>query len=186
MAAERQLRESATLAFAHYVAVVRAESDLPRADGADVPPLRRGIQVRDVWFRHGDDHPWVLRGLDLTIPHGDAVALVGLNGAGKSTLVKLLCRMYDPTRGQILWDGVDLRDIPPEAQRARISAVFQDHMNYEMTARGNIALGDLASLDEPGGRRPPPSPASTTARPRDRVVRRLSRARRRLRRQYRP
>ncbi|GGT83768.1 ABC transporter ATP-binding protein [Actinomadura citrea] len=138
------------LAFAHYVAVVGAEPDLPRADGADAPPLRRGIEVRDVWFRYGDDHPWVLRGLDLTIPHGDAVALVGLNGAGKSTLVKLLCRMYDPTRGQILWDGVDLRDIPPEALRARISAVFQDHMNYEMTARDNIALGDLASLGEPG------------------------------------
>ncbi|GAA4305314.1 hypothetical protein GCM10023178_12790 [Actinomadura luteofluorescens] len=135
--------------FAHYVAVVGAESDLPRAEGADAPPLRRGIEVRDVWFRYGDGHPWVLRGLDLTIPHGDAVALVGLNGAGKSTLVKLLCRMYDPTRGQILWDGVDLRDIPPEALRTRISAVFQDHMNYEMTARDNIALGDLASLGEP-------------------------------------
>ncbi|MGK5554647.1 ABC transporter ATP-binding protein [Actinomadura kijaniata] len=137
------------LSFAHYVAVVRAEPDLPRAAGGDAPPLRRGIEFRDVWFRYGDDLPWVLRGLDLTIPHGHAVALVGLNGAGKSTLVKLLCRMYDPTRGAILWDGADLRDIPPEALRRRISAVFQDHMNYEMTARDNIALGDLTALDAP-------------------------------------
>ncbi|MFC4912494.1 ABC transporter ATP-binding protein [Actinomadura gamaensis] len=136
------------LAFTHFVAVVRAPSDLPRAETGDAPPLRRGIEFRDVWFRYGDDLPWVFTGLDLTIPHGHAVALVGLNGAGKTTLVKLLCRMYDPTRGQILWDGEDIRDIPPEKLRDRISAVFQDHMNYEMSARDNIALGDLTATDE--------------------------------------
>jgi ATP-binding cassette, subfamily B, bacterial len=74
--------------------------------------------------------------------------LVGLNGAGKTTLVKLLCRMYDPTRGQILWDGVDLRDVPPEALRERISAVFQQHMDYDLTAAENIGLGDLPALDD--------------------------------------
>src|SRR5262249_61744184 len=93
---------------------------------------------------------WVLRGVDLKIPRGCAVAVVGLNGAGKSTLVKLLCRMYDPSRGQILWDGVDLRDIPPAKLRERISAVFQDHMNYDMTAAENIGLGDLTALDAAG------------------------------------
>ncbi|MEV4252008.1 ABC transporter ATP-binding protein, partial [Spirillospora sp. NPDC049652] len=127
----------------------RAPSDLPRAVTGEAPPLRRGIEFRDVWFRYGDDLPWVLRGLDLTIPHGRAVALVGLNGAGKSTLVKLLCRMYDPVRGRILWDGEDIRDIPPEKLRDRVSAVFQDHMNYEMSARDNIAVGDLTALDDP-------------------------------------
>ncbi|GAA3709220.1 ABC transporter ATP-binding protein [Nonomuraea antimicrobica] len=138
------------LAFTHYVAVVRAEPDLPRAQQGTAPQLRQGIELRDVWFRYSDDHPWVLRGVNLAIPYGCAVALVGLNGAGKSTLVKLLCRMYDPTRGQILWDGVDLRDIPPAMLRERISAVFQDHMNYDMTAGENIALGDLTTLGEPG------------------------------------
>ncbi|MEV4005891.1 ABC transporter ATP-binding protein [Actinomadura sp. NPDC049753] len=137
------------LVFTHYVAVTRAEPDLPSAATGDAPALRRGIEFQDVWFRYSDDHPWVLCGVDLTIPHGRAVALVGLNGAGKSTLVKLLCRMYDPTRGRILWDGVDLRDIPPHALRERISAVFQDHMNYDMTARENIAVGDLRALDRP-------------------------------------
>ncbi|MGI5205565.1 ABC transporter ATP-binding protein [Spirillospora sp. CA-108201] len=137
------------LVFTHYVAVTRAEPDLPSAATGEAPELRRGIEFQDVWFRYSDDHPWVLRGVDLTIPHGWAVALVGLNGAGKSTLVKLLCRMYDPTRGRILWDGVDLRDIPPHALRERISAVFQDHMNYDMTARENIAVGDLRALDRP-------------------------------------
>uniref|UniRef100_UPI0010415D3C ABC transporter ATP-binding protein n=1 Tax=Actinomadura fibrosa TaxID=111802 RepID=UPI0010415D3C len=137
------------LAFTHYAAIVRAEPDLPRAEDGDAPPLRAGIELRDVWFRYSDDHPWVLSGIDLVIPEGRSVALVGLNGAGKSTLVKLLCRMYDPTRGQILWDGVDLRDIPPERLRDRISAVFQEHMHYDMTAAENIALGDLTALDEP-------------------------------------
>ncbi|TDQ00870.1 ABC transporter ATP-binding protein [Labedaea rhizosphaerae] len=136
------------LAFAHYVAVTRADLDLPRVTAGEAKPLRTGIELRDVWFRYDDDHPWILRGVDLTIPHGQAVALVGRNGAGKSTLVKLLCRMYDPTKGQILWDGVDLRELPPELLRARISAVFQDHMNYDMTAAENIALGDLDALDD--------------------------------------
>ena len=137
------------LAFTHYVAVVTAEPDLPLAEQGSAPPMRGGIELRDVWFRYSDDHPWVLRGVDLQIPCGSAVALVGLNGAGKSTLVKLLCRMYDPTRGQILWDGTDLRDIPPESLRERISAVFQDHMSYDMTATENIALGDLTALEDP-------------------------------------
>ncbi|MFB9689398.1 ABC transporter ATP-binding protein [Amycolatopsis plumensis] len=134
------------LSFAHYVAVVDAEPDLPSGTRDTVPPLRQGIELRDVWFRYSDDHPWVLRGVDLTIPHGTAVALVGLNGAGKSTLVKLLCRMYDPTRGRILWDGVDLRHLPPAVLRNRISAVFQDHMNYDMTAAENIGLGELSAM----------------------------------------
>ncbi|MFI6739221.1 ABC transporter ATP-binding protein [Nonomuraea sp. NPDC050451] len=137
------------LTFSHYVAVIRAEPDLPSVSEGTAHVLRRGLELRDVWFRYDDDHPWVLRGVDLAIPHGRSVALVGLNGAGKSTLIKLLCRMYDPTRGQILWDGVDLRDIPPPALRERISAVFQDHMNFDMSAAENIGLGDLSALGEP-------------------------------------
>ncbi len=136
------------LAFTHYIAVTRAEPDLPAAAGGVAPELRRGIELRDVWFRYSDDHPWVLNGVNLTIPCGATVALVGLNGAGKTTLVKLLCRMYDPTRGQILWDGLDLRDIPPAGLRDRISAVFQEHMHYDMTAAENIGLGDLPALGD--------------------------------------
>jgi ATP-binding cassette subfamily B protein len=135
------------LAFTHYVAVTRAEPDLPAADVGVASELRQGIELRDVWFRYGDDHPWILSGVNLTLPYGAAVALVGLNGAGKTTIVKLLCRMYDPTRGQILWDGVDLRAIPPAGLRDRISAVFQDHMHYDMTAAENIGLGDLSALN---------------------------------------
>nr|SBO98650.1 ABC transporter, ATP-binding protein [Nonomuraea gerenzanensis] len=137
--------------FGHYVAVVRAEPDLAvPAEPVPLPPLRRGIELRDVWFRYSDEHPWILRGVDLLLPYGAAVALVGLNGAGKSTLVKLLCRFYDPSRGTILWDGVDLRDVRPEALRERISGVFQDHMTYDLSARDNIGVGDLAARDDLG------------------------------------
>ncbi|MFD7666864.1 ABC transporter ATP-binding protein [Streptomyces sp. NPDC059788] len=134
----------ALLLLDHYVAVTGAGPDLPRAVAPrPLPRLRKGIELRDVWFRYDENHPWVLRGVNLHIPHGRALALVGLNGAGKSTLVKLLCRFYDPTRGTVLWDGIDLRHVDVAELRERISAVFQDYMNYDMTAAENIALGDV-------------------------------------------
>jgi ATP-binding cassette subfamily B protein len=141
---------NALLMFGHYIGVVRAGPGLPVApEPAALPPLRTGIELRDVWFRYDDEHPWVLRGVDLFIPHGQAVALVGLNGAGKSTLVKLLCRLYDPVRGSIHWDGVDLREVHPDDLRARVGAVFQDYMAYDLTAGENIMLGDLAAGADP-------------------------------------
>lgn len=88
------------------------------------------------------------RGLDLTIPHGSSVALVGLNGAGKSTLIKLLCRFYDPTRGTILWDGVDIRTIPPAELRRRMGVLLQDFMCYDLTAAENVGVGDLSLLTD--------------------------------------
>ncbi|MFF3441940.1 ABC transporter ATP-binding protein [Streptosporangium sp. NPDC002721] len=137
----------ALLLFDHYLTVIATRSDLPVARNPRVlPELREGIEFRDVWFRYSDSHPWILRGVDLHIPHGRATALVGLNGAGKSTLVKLLCRFYDPTRGAILWDGVDLRDVDAAELRKRIGAAFQDYMEYDLTAAENIALGDLDAL----------------------------------------
>ncbi|MFD5394241.1 ABC transporter ATP-binding protein [Streptomyces sp. NPDC127097] len=153
------------LMMRHYLAVVGADPDpavLP--DGAHVishrlpeprpqrqrelPELREGIEFRDVWFRYDDHHPWVLRGVNLFIPHGRAVALVGSNGAGKSTLVKLLCRFYEPTRGAVLWDGVDIRQVPAQELRRRLGAVFQDYMHYDLTAAENIAVGDVRALDD--------------------------------------
>ncbi|MBG0816725.1 ABC transporter ATP-binding protein [Planomonospora sp. ID82291] len=138
------------LLFGHYLRVARAAPDLPVADPpARLPALRRGIELRDVWFRYSDEHEWVLRGVNLTIPHGESVGLVGTNGAGKSTLIKLLCRLYDPTRGAVLWDGVDLRHVDPAALRRRVGVVFQDYMSYDLTARENIGMGDLDALHDP-------------------------------------
>ena len=144
-----RIRESLLL-FRYFTAVVTAEPDLPVAtDPVPVAALHGAIELHDVWFRYGADGPWVLRGLDLRIEAGQATALVGANGAGKSTVVKLLCRLYDPTRGSITWDGVDLRDVDPAELRRRIGTVFQDFMHYDLTARENIALGDLDALDQP-------------------------------------
>ncbi|MEW9534020.1 ABC transporter ATP-binding protein [Microbispora sp. NPDC049125] len=143
------LNEALVLA-GHYAHVVTIGPDLPEpVTGGDVPPLRRGIELRDVWFRYDADHPYVLRGVNLTIPYGRSVALVGLNGAGKSTIVKLLCRLYDPERGSVRWDGADLRDLRIADLRRRIGAVFQDYMAYDLTAAENIAVGDVDSLDQP-------------------------------------
>ena len=135
----------AVLTFRSYADVVMEGPDLALSPHP-VParPLRRGIEFEDVWFRYAPDRPWVLRGVSLFVPNGEAVALVGLNGAGKSTLVKLMCRFYDPDRGRILWDGEDLREMDLAGFRDRISAVFQDYMSYELSARENIAVGDLS------------------------------------------
>jgi ATP-binding cassette, subfamily B, bacterial len=138
--------------FEHYVAVVDDEPDLVLRAAPPPAPARTsprgGIELRDVWFRYSEEHPWTLRGVDLTIPNGAAVALVGPNGSGKSSLVKLLCRFYDPSRGEIRWDGTDIRAIPVDQLRQRIAAVFQDFMAYEFSAADNIAVGDLTGLHD--------------------------------------
>jgi ATP-binding cassette subfamily B protein len=137
------------LTFRSYREILAVPADLEvAASHAPARVLQRGIEIDDVWFRYGPEKPWILRGVSCSIPQGHALALVGHNGAGKSTLIKLLCRFYDPDRGRILWDGVDLRDIDPAALRDRISAVFQDYMTYDLTAWDNIAVGDLKAADD--------------------------------------
>ncbi|MFI5824192.1 ABC transporter ATP-binding protein [Streptomyces rishiriensis] len=132
------------LMFRHYLSIVDGAPDLPVPQKpSPVPALSSGIEFRDVWFRYSPEHPWALRGVSFRLGHGRCLALVGRNGAGKSTIVKLLCRMYDPERGAILWDGVDLRELDPPELRRRIGAVFQDYMTYDLSAYENIALGDL-------------------------------------------
>jgi ATP-binding cassette subfamily B protein len=140
---------NALLLFGHFTTIVDAAPDMPAPSTArPVPPLRNGIELRDVWFRYSDEHRWILRGVDLHIPFGQSGALVGVNGAGKSTLVELLCRLYDPDKGAVLWDGIDLRDMDPAELRTRIGVVFQDFMEYDLTASENIMLGDLSSSDD--------------------------------------
>lgn len=142
------VRES-LLRFGHYLDVVELPPDLPEPSvPRRVGPLRHGLELRGVWFRYGDRQPWVLRDIDLKIPHGQAVALVGRNGAGKSTLVKLLCRLYEPVRGAVLWDGHDIRELPVEELRERLGVLLQDFMVYDFTAAENIGLGDLAGMDD--------------------------------------
>jgi ATP-binding cassette subfamily B protein len=141
----------ALLIFKHFRRVVLAPPDLEPPAGLPVlpvPPLRDAIELRDVWFRYGPSLPWILKGVSLTIRADQATALVGLNGAGKSTIVKLLCRFYDPTRGSVHWDGVDIRQFPIHELRERLGAVFQDFMSYDLSAAENIGVGDAARLDD--------------------------------------
>jgi ATP-binding cassette subfamily B protein len=90
----------------------------------------------------------VLRDVDLELPAGSVVAVVGENGAGKSTLVKLLCRFYEPTEGRILVDGVDLARVPADAWRSRLAGAFQDFCRFELLAAQTVGLGDLERLEE--------------------------------------
>ncbi|MEU8407783.1 ABC transporter ATP-binding protein [Micromonospora sp. NPDC048842] len=138
------------LMFGHYRYIVDLGPDMPppQRELLTVPQMRECIELRNVWFRYGDDLPWILRGVSLTLPSKQATAFVGLNGAGKSTLVKLLCRFYDPTKGSVLWDGTDIRMFPVAELRRRVRAVFQDFMSYDLTAGENIGLGDVLALED--------------------------------------
>jgi ATP-binding cassette subfamily B protein len=142
--------QTGILLMRHYVAVMETADDLVDGSGP-AAPLRRGIELRDVWFRYSPSGPWVLRGVNLTVPTGRSIGLVGLNGAGKSTLVKLLCRLYDPERGTILWDGVDIATMRVAELRHRISATFQDFVTYDLTVRENIGVGNLDRMDDDEG-----------------------------------
>lgn len=104
------------------------------------------IQFEEVSFTYPGAADPALDGVSFEIRPGETVAVVGRNGAGKSTLFKLLCRLYDPTGGRILLDGVDIREYDPVALRRQISAMFQDYVTYQGTAAENIGLGDLTHL----------------------------------------
>ncbi|MCF2528461.1 ABC transporter ATP-binding protein [Yinghuangia soli] len=109
----------------------------------DLGRVGASITFEDVWFRYPGTERDVLRGLDLHIPAGDSVAIVGENGVGKTTLLKLLCGFFTPTRGRILIDGADIGTVPPAHWRDRIAVVFQDFARLELSARDNIGLAAL-------------------------------------------
>ena len=105
------------------------------------------IRFQEVSFAYPRTGVEVLKSLDLVIPHGRSLAVVGENGAGKTTLIKLLGRLYDPTSGRILVDGIDLKDIEPEAWRSRIAVIFQDFVRYELSAVENVGFGAINRIN---------------------------------------
>jgi ATP-binding cassette subfamily B protein len=104
-------------------------------------PIRAGFEFRNVSFRYPGSDRYVLRDFNLIFAPGERIALIGENGQGKTTVVKLITRLYDVTEGQILLDGIDLRDYSIEDLHREIGVIFQDFMRYEMTARENIVVG---------------------------------------------
>jgi len=119
------------------------------ANGLPAPaPIRHGIEFRNVSFRYPGSEVDVLRDINLHIRPGERIALVGLNGAGKTTLIKLLTRLYDPTSGQVLLDGIDLREYDLTSLHQRFGVIFQDFVRYQFTVRENIGFGQVDALDD--------------------------------------
>jgi ATP-binding cassette subfamily B protein len=110
-------------------------------------PIRSGFEFKNVSFRYPGSSRLVLSKLNFHLRPGERVALIGENGEGKTTIVKLLTRLYDPVEGQVLLDGVDLREYSLEDLYREIGVIFQDYMRYEMTARENIAVGRIEQID---------------------------------------
>jgi ATP-binding cassette subfamily B protein len=110
-------------------------------------PIQSGFEFRNVSFRYPGSSRLILDGLNFHLSPGERVAVVGENGQGKTTIVKLLTRLYDPSEGQVLLDGADLREYNLEDLYRNIGIIFQDFMRYEMTARENIAVGRIEEID---------------------------------------
>ena len=119
------------------------------AEGTGTPPetLHTGISLRGLGFTYPGQETPSLTDVDLDLPAGSVVAIVGENGAGKSTLVKLLTGLYRPTEGRVLVDDDDLATLSGTAWRARCAGAFQDHVHLELVARESVTTGDLAALD---------------------------------------
>lgn len=126
-------------------------SERSRADStnqAGVPyRLESGVDFKGVSFTYPGTETEVLSDVNLHIPAGSTLAIIGDNGVGKTTLVKLLCRFYEPTRGSIQVDGIDLRSLEVEEWRSRMAGGFQDFIKFELIARHTIGIGDLPNID---------------------------------------
>ncbi len=117
-------------------------------DGLMAPsPIEQGIRFQNVSFKYPGSDVFVLKNINLFIPPGESIALVGLNGAGKTTLGKLLTRLYDPTEGEILLDGHDLREYDLASLHQRFGVIFQDFVRYQFSVRENIGFGQVDELE---------------------------------------
>ena len=120
-----------------------------RAGSRQVPtPLKQGLTFEDVGFQYPGKSGWAVRHVNLSITPGEKIALVGENGAGKTTLAKLLARLYDPTEGRILLDGVDLREYRLDSLRSAVGVIFQDFVHYDLPLDENIGVGEISQVQD--------------------------------------
>jgi ATP-binding cassette, subfamily B, bacterial len=126
-----------------YAASFDVHDDVPVPDS-----LSEGIAVEGVSFRYPGTERLVLEDVNVKLPAGAVVAIVGENGAGKTTLVKLLCKMYEPTSGRITVDGAPLAGMPADAWRERLAGAFQDFFRFELATRHSVGVGDVPRLDD--------------------------------------
>jgi len=134
--------EQGFAAARHVWEVMDENAELPEKPNAtEIKPLENKIELRDVSFNYSEENKIILSGINLEIPVGSIVALVGESGGGKSTLTKLVPRFHDPTAGAILWDGVDLRDATLDSLRTQIAVVTQETVLFNDSVRYNISYG---------------------------------------------
>ncbi|HET7467505.1 MAG TPA: ABC transporter ATP-binding protein [Candidatus Dormibacteraeota bacterium] len=134
----------------NLVELMNKQPTMPlKSTPATVPvPLRGEITFENVTFAYPNADGVALSDVSFTVTAGETLAVVGRNGAGKTTLFKLICRLYDPTAGRILIDGVDIRDFDPTELRTHIGAMFQDYVDYQATAAENIGLGNVSQITD--------------------------------------
>ncbi|MHC2990360.1 ABC transporter ATP-binding protein [Pontibacter sp. HJ8] len=121
----------------------------PPANPLPVPrPIQQGFTFENVGFKYHNSERWAVRHLAFHLQAGEKLALVGENGAGKTTLVKLLARLYEPTEGSILLDGIDLREYDLNDLRHQVGIIFQDYVRFQMTASDNIAIGQISNISD--------------------------------------
>jgi ATP-binding cassette, subfamily B, bacterial len=111
-------------------------------------PVQRGLEFRNVSFQYPDAERYALHDVSFTLRPGQRIALIGENGAGKTTITKLIARLYDPTEGEILLDGIDLREYDLEDWRREVGVIFQDYMRYHMLLWENIGVGRIELFDD--------------------------------------
>ncbi len=109
--------------------------------------IQHGFTFENVGFKYPNSHKWAVRNLSFQLQAGEKLALVGENGAGKTTLVKLLARLYEPTEGRILVDGIDIKDINLSSLRQNIGIIFQDYIKFQLRVAENIAIGNIEDLE---------------------------------------
>lgn len=128
-----------------YFDFLDQEPDLSTTSGTRPFPssIKEGFVFENVGFQYPESETWAVRNINFKLKAGEKLALVGENGAGKTTLVKLLARLYNPTEGTIYLDGMDIREYDLESYRYAIGVIFQDYVRYYLTARENIAIGDI-------------------------------------------
>lgn len=137
MANENSLYVDKIRAFLAYEPAIR------HGIGVSVPKGTGGIRLENVSFRYTDDSETILHHIDLTVPAGQRVAIVGYNGAGKTTLIKILMRLYDPTEGTVQYHGRDIREYDLDEYHERLGVVFQDYKMYGVSLFENVVLDDL-------------------------------------------
>ena len=153
----RQFAEKFTAIQAGFTAVERVSDildepieirDPEKGKSAKSSMISMGeIRFENVWFAYKDDD-YIIKDLSFTIHPGEKIALVGPTGAGKSSIIRLLCRLYEPSRGRILVDGVDVRDLPQSELRRRMGVILQEGFLFAGDVKSNITLGDTYTMDE--------------------------------------